>query len=63
MRGGHNHKIMERPFTPKYGTVSQVLLQRVVAQLVRPLHRYRGRGLGWNLGNSGFLFALNKLRL
>ena len=30
-RGGHKHKIMDRPFKPKYGTVSQVLLQLVVA--------------------------------
>ena len=30
-RGDHKHKIMERPFMPKYGTVSQVLLQLVVA--------------------------------
>ena len=29
--GGHKHKIMDRPFKPKYGTVSQVLLQLVVA--------------------------------
>ena len=28
---GHKHKIMDRPFNPKYGTVSQVLLQLVVA--------------------------------
>ena len=27
----HKHKIMDRPFMPKYGTVSQVLLQLVVA--------------------------------
>ena len=32
-RGGHKHKIMDRPFMPKYGTVSQVLLQLVVAHL------------------------------
>ena len=25
--GGHKHKIMDEPFKPKYGTVSQVLLQ------------------------------------
>ena len=30
-RGDHKHKIMDRPFMPKYGTVSQVLLQLVVA--------------------------------
>ena len=29
--GGHKLKIMDRPFKPKYGTVSQVLLQLVVA--------------------------------
>ena len=31
--GGHKHKIMDRPFKPKYGAVSQVLLQLVVACL------------------------------
>ena len=30
-RRDHKHKIMDRPFKPKYGTVSQVLLQVVVA--------------------------------
>ena len=30
-RGGHKYKIIDRPFKPKYGTVSQVLLQLVVA--------------------------------
>ena len=30
-RGDHKHKIMDRPSMPKYGTVSQVLLQLVVA--------------------------------
>ena len=30
-RGNHRDKIMDRPFMPKYGTVSQVLLQLVVA--------------------------------
>ena len=30
-REDHKHKIMDRPFMPKYGTVSQVLLQLVVA--------------------------------
>ena len=29
--GGHKHKIMDKPFKPKYGTVSQVLLQLVVS--------------------------------
>ena len=29
-KGGHKHKIMDRLFKPKYGTVSQVLLQLVV---------------------------------
>ena len=29
-RGDHKHKIMDRPFMPKYGTVSKVLLQLVV---------------------------------
>ena len=27
----YKHKIINRPFVPKYGTVSQVLLQLVVA--------------------------------
>ena len=31
MEGDREHKIMDRPFMPKYGTVSQVLLQQVVA--------------------------------
>ena len=40
-RGGHKHKIMDRPFKPKYCTVSQVLLQVVIAavygiDLVKP---------------------------
>ena len=30
-RGDHKHKIMDRPFMPKYGTVSQELLQLDVA--------------------------------
>ena len=30
-RGDHKHKIMDRPFMPNYGVVSQVLLQLVVA--------------------------------
>ena len=30
-RGDHKHKIMDRPFIPKYGRVSQALLQLVVA--------------------------------
>ena len=29
--GDHKHKIMDRPFMPKYSTVCQVLLQLVVA--------------------------------
>ena len=29
-RGDHKHMIMDRPFMPKYGTVSKVLLQLVV---------------------------------
>ena len=33
-RGGHEHKIMDRPLKPKYGTVSQVLLQMVVANIL-----------------------------
>ena len=32
-RGDHKHKIMDRPFMPKYGTVSQVLLQLVVEHI------------------------------
>ena len=35
-RGDHKHKIMDRPFMPKYGTVSQVVLQLVVATRVPP---------------------------
>ena len=31
MEGDHKYKIMDRPFKLKYGTVSQVLLQLVVA--------------------------------
>ena len=31
-RGDHQHKIMTRPFMPKYRTMSQVLLQLVVAR-------------------------------
>ena len=27
MEGDHQHKIMDRPFKPKYGTVSQVLFR------------------------------------
>ena len=30
-RGDHKHEIVDRPFMPKYGTVSQVLLQLVVS--------------------------------
>ena len=33
-RGCCKHKIMDRPFKPKYGTVSQVLLQLVVASSI-----------------------------
>ena len=33
MEGDHKHKIMDRTFMPKYGTVSQVLLQLVVANI------------------------------
>ena len=29
--GGHKHNIMDRPSMPKYGTVSQVLLQLIVS--------------------------------
>ena len=32
----HKHKFMDRPFMPKYGTASQVLLQLVVAS--KPTH-------------------------
>ena len=31
-RGDHKHKIKDSPFMPKYGTVSQVFLQLVLAQ-------------------------------
>ena len=34
-RGDHKHKIMDRPFMPKYGTVSQLLLQLVVAIMLK----------------------------
>ena len=34
---GHKHKIMDRPFKPKYGTVSQVLLQLVVVARIKKL--------------------------
>ena len=30
LRGGHKHKFMDGPINPKYGTVSQVLLQLAV---------------------------------
>ena len=33
MEGDHKHKILDKPFMPKYGTVFQVLLQLVVALL------------------------------
>ena len=33
--GGHKHKIMDRPLKPKYGTVSRVLLQLVVAEALK----------------------------
>ena len=35
-RGDHKHKIMDRPLIPKYGTVSQVLLQLVVVSVIWP---------------------------
>ena len=38
-RGDHKHKIMDRLFMPKYGTVSQVLLQLVVASIRRSYAR------------------------
>ena len=34
-RRDHKHKNMDRPFTPKYGTLCQVLLQLVVAWVAR----------------------------
>ena len=34
-RGDHKHKIMDRPFIPKYGRVSQALLQLVVASRLK----------------------------
>ena len=39
-RGDHKHKIIDQPFMPKYGTVSQVLLQLVVAALGRCLKEH-----------------------
>jgi len=52
---------MDRPFMPKYGTVSQVLLQLVVAQkkeiLVSALHWYLRRQ-GSNPGKPKFFQAL-----
>ena len=41
-RGDHKHKIMDRPFMPKYGTVSQVLLQLCVAYSNAEALIYRG---------------------
>ena len=38
-RGDHKHKIMDGLFMPKYGTVSQVLLQLVVASIRRSYKR------------------------
>ena len=38
-RGDHKHKIMDALFVPKYGTVSQVLLQLVVASIRRSYTR------------------------
>ena len=38
-RGDHKHKIMDGLFVPKYGTVSQVLLQLVVASIRRSYTR------------------------
>ena len=35
-RGDHKHKIMDRPLIPKYGTVSQVLLQLVLVIVIWP---------------------------
>ena len=35
-RGDHKHKIMDRPLIPKYGTVSQVLLQLVLVSVIWP---------------------------
>ena len=41
-RGGHKHKIMERPLKPKQGTVLQVFLQQVVAPLrIRESDRFK----------------------
>ena len=42
--GNHKDKIMDRPFMPKYGTVSQVLLQLVVALILLYFFALRG----WN---------------
>ena len=40
-RGNHKHKIMNTPFKPKYGTVSQLLLQLVVVELFRCHHLFK----------------------
>ena len=40
-RGDHKHKIMDRTFMPKYGTVSQVLLSLVAVCFARQAFSYR----------------------
>ena len=54
-RGDHKHKIMDRPFMPKYGTVSQVLLQLVVALCTVfnfPFVYFYGTATKWILWNK-----------
>ena len=49
-RGNHRDKIMDRPFMPKYGTVSRVLWQLVVAYKIWEdiyRHQYDGSQLYW----------------
>ena len=40
-RGDYKHKIMNTPFKPKYGTVSQLLLQLVVVELFCCHHLFK----------------------
>ena len=46
--GDHKHKIVDRTFIPKYGTLSQVLLQLVVAlRIHRHVQVRQGNVQGW----------------
>ena len=54
-RGDHKHKTMDTPFMPKYGTVSQVLLQLVVALCTVfnfPFVYFYGTATKWILWNK-----------